>query len=136
LLKGTNIVVQFYFGVLQSAPELNGPWKDVTNASNPYIQEVTGRKQEFFRTPLLPDNQHQQLRTVKGVTHDQADRNPFQRNSRFRPQSLRDPDLLRISLETLPQLTTLPSQAFEFLLHDPLGFARRLPGARGHNIGT
>jgi hypothetical protein len=47
-LTGSMIELAWEFGVLQHAVDLNGPWRDVTPASNPQQLTRTG-SQRFFR---------------------------------------------------------------------------------------
>jgi|GEM_PF-1157152 len=45
--SGSNIVITYTSGTLQSAPAVTGPWTDVSGASSPYTTPNTGTK--FFR---------------------------------------------------------------------------------------
>lgn len=46
---GTNVVITFPSGKLESAPHMTGPWEDVPGAASPYSTPAT-EPQRFFRT--------------------------------------------------------------------------------------
>jgi Concanavalin A-like lectin/glucanases superfamily len=49
--SGTNIVVSWPVGTLQSAPAVTGPYTTVSGATSPYTNSISG-SQKFFRTQL------------------------------------------------------------------------------------
>ena len=49
--SGTNLVLSWSTGTLQSAPAVTGPWTDLTGTNSPYTLSPVGN-QNFFRAKV------------------------------------------------------------------------------------
>jgi hypothetical protein len=52
VISGTNIVVSWPAGTLQSATNVSGPYTNVGGATSPYTNSVSGSSQRFYRAQL------------------------------------------------------------------------------------
>ncbi len=51
-VSGSNVIIFWYAGSLQAAPDLRGPWFDVPSATSPYTNSVAGTDRQFYRLKM------------------------------------------------------------------------------------